>query len=89
MSQKFLNRLSESFPKVNINWLLKGQGEPLSDDDLGKTYQLEEGSPRTLEEMEAEYSDDPFRGLRDMYGRLAELEKRVAELEGKLADMGV
>lgn len=81
MSQKFLNKLSECYPKVNINWLLRGLGDPINEDELGKSYQFHDSKPITLEEMESQYSNDPFRGLREMYVKMLELEKRIIELE--------
>lgn len=89
ITSKVVSGLIKSFPKLNSNWLLTGNGQMFIEDDVVKNYQLDEGVPRTLAEMEAEYSDDPFRGLRDMYGRLSDLEKRVAELEEKLGGMGL
>jgi len=43
ISQRVMNKIIAAFPKVNIHWLLTGEGEPLS---IGNNYQIDTGSSR-------------------------------------------
>ena len=83
ITTKVVNKLIESFPKVNSNWLLTGNGVMLLDSDMVKNYQIEKIEPRTLEDLEAEYKADPLAGLRDLVARVEELERWRAEVEGR------
>ena len=83
LSNAVLTGLTDSYTKVNLTWILNGVGEPMAREDLVKKYQFEDGQPRTLEDLEAEYKNDPLAGLRDLIARVEELEKWKAEVEGR------
>jgi plasmid maintenance system antidote protein VapI len=87
ITSKVISGLIKSFPRLNSNWLLTGNGQMFLEDEIGTTDQIEQGRPRTLEDLEAENGDDPFRGLRDMLHRIDNLERRMEELEQKLSQI--
>lgn len=74
-------RLKKVFPDLNTDWLLDGTGEML----VVKSYQIEGGEPRTLEDLEKDYKNDPLFSLKAMlndYGtRIAALEEKLHALE--------
>lgn len=70
---------------VNEEWLLEGRGEMLNQPDVVKGYQIEEGRPRTEEDLEKDIKDDPlFGGLKE---RLADYEARISALESRIDAM--
>lgn len=84
ISQQILNGLIQMFPKVNIHWLMSGIGEPMLDVIPVESYRIEDaGHPRTLEDLEADYKNDPLAGLKEMLARLESLEKWRMEVEGR------
>lgn len=81
MTAGFQRALKETFTKLNINWLLYGEGEMLLDKEPA-------ARERELNEAGAEYrtiqGDDPLSELRrvlDDYGR------RIRSLEDEMAEM--
>jgi transcriptional regulator with XRE-family HTH domain len=77
-------KFTKWYKKVNEDWLLDGVGEMLNPTDGVNNYQIDEGHPRTLEELEEEYKADPLAGLRDLIARVEELEKWKAEWDSRL-----
>lgn len=70
LSQQVLNGLIKMFPKVNINWLLTGIGEPMIEGEGGNNYQFEPSNPavgepqmvdveRLREAVLVQYKPDP------------------------------
>lgn len=67
---KILISLSENFPTVNVDWLMKGDGDMMRPDTL-----------KTVEEPGSKYQnvpDDPFGDLKQL---LAYYEQRIKVLE--------
>ena len=81
LTRGVLQNIANKLPNVNLEWLIRGNGEMM----LVESYQIQEGEPRTLEDLEAEYKADPMAGLRDLIARVEELEKWKAEWESRLS----
>lgn len=82
ITKNVIRKLRESFPLLNINWLLYDDGEMF--------LTAEDKNLRMVDEPEVEYllkKDDPFwdvRSLLEQYERrIAVLEYRVDQLERK------
>jgi len=76
-------KFTKRYSQVNEEWLMSGVGEMLNTNDVVKKYQIDGGQPRTLEDLEAEYKNDPLAGLRELIARVEELERWKAEVEGR------
>jgi transcriptional regulator with XRE-family HTH domain len=79
---KLVLNLSQSFPLLNMNWLLHGDG-PMFLSDEQKKYEEEPVPDQRVSEAIAEYvSGDPLGSLRRM---LEEYERRLRVLEAEVA----
>lgn len=79
ISTKVLYGLIESFPQLNIHWLLTGHGEML----LGSESQPINKKSEELSEPELDYKADPERLLRAIISRIEALERWRLEVDGK------
>lgn len=77
LTRGILQNIANNLPNVNLEWLIRGNGEMM----LVETYQIDEGRPRTLEDLNEVYRMDPLAGLRSLIARVEELEKWRAEVE--------
>lgn len=84
ISADFAYEVADCYTFLNPEWLISGKGEMRRDQGLVETYRIEDGTPRTLNDLENEYKVGPLAGLKDMLARLEELERWRAEVEGRL-----
>jgi len=80
----FVKKITSRYPEFSESWLYTGDGPMKSGVDIGKTYQIEEGSPRTLENLEVVNKSDPLSGLRDLIARVERLERWKLDQEKKV-----
>jgi len=78
ISADFAYEVADCYTWLNPDWLISGKGEMKR---VVEKYQIEESRTRTLEDVEAEYTDDPLAGLRDLIARVEELTDRVDILD--------
>jgi len=77
----FVNKITTRYPDFRESWLFTGEGSMTTEDSVVEKYQIEESRPRTLEDVEADYTADPLAGLRDLIARVEELTDRVDTLD--------
>jgi len=82
ISADFAYEVADCYTWLNPDWLISGKGDMRR---VVETYRIEEGEPRTLEDLEAVYKSDPLAGLRDLIARVEELERWKAEWDSRLS----
>jgi len=80
---KLVLKLSESFPMLNMDWLLRGDGEMFLG-DTEKKNTAESESPPGVREPDEGYVTDPVGQLRRLFENF---EKRISALEAEVQEM--
>lgn len=80
ISQRVINAITKSYPKVNIHWLLTGIGVMFLETSKNPEYDAPDTTDKVLEESQEIYQSPRAGILEEALARIAVLEDRMEEM---------